>query len=85
MRLKAADLVLEDEIRRELHFSGRKEDVTFTQDSTLELGGCVIVDASGGRIFDSSLERICFRKSSEIRRQVTGLMEKSDEIGRENK
>jgi hypothetical protein len=41
---------------------------------TLTGGGCLIVDGPGGRIFDSTIERICFRKSSTIRREVMRLL-----------
>ena len=83
IRLGRADLSLEVEIREFLKASGMKKEISFVEDGTLAPGGCVIADKTGGRIFDSSIERICFSKSAQIRREIKSLMEKENETGRE--
>ncbi|MFZ7111519.1 MAG: V-type ATP synthase subunit E family protein [Desulfatiglandales bacterium] len=74
IRLKSEDLVHEQEIREAVKVSGKTRDVTVVEDKGIRWGGCIIVDVHGGRIFDSTIERIYFRKSPEIRREVMTLL-----------
>jgi flagellar biosynthesis/type III secretory pathway protein FliH len=74
IRLKAEDLVLKDEIMEGLKASGAKGEIVILEDSRIKWGGCIIVDVSGGRIFDSTIERIYFRKSLLIRREAMRLL-----------
>ena len=75
VRLKSEDLVLEPEVRWALKTSEVSRDLCFVEDKTIRWGGCIVTDSAEGRIFDSSIDRICFRKSAEIRREVMKMME----------
>lgn len=79
VRLAGEDLTLANEIRDVLKAADAGSDITFAEDKTIKWGGCIIVDIQGGRIFDSSIERIYFRKSPAIRREVMRLLENSSE------
>ncbi len=72
--LKGEDLALEREIRGALKISDGASDVIFREESNIKWGGCIIKDMSGGRIFDSTVERIYFRRSAAIRREVMALL-----------
>ena len=74
VRLAGDDLVLEREIREDVRSAGRSGDIAIVEDRTIRWGGCIVMDASGGRIFDSTLERVTFRKSAAIRREVMSLL-----------
>ena len=74
IRLKSEDLGHEQEIRKAVKVSGKTGDITIVEDKKIKWGGCVIVDVHGGRIFDSTIERIYFRKSPAIRREVMTLL-----------
>ena len=74
VRLKRKDLVFEEEIREVLKSAGGNRDIVVLEDNTIKWGGCIVVDAQGGRIFDSTIERIYFRKSLLIRREVMSFM-----------
>jgi flagellar biosynthesis/type III secretory pathway protein FliH len=74
IRLNAEDLVFKNEIIDALKTSGVKGDIMILEDSGIRWGGCVIVDVQGGRIFDSTIERIYFRKSLLIRREAVRLL-----------
>ena len=77
LRLKNEDLVFENDLREALKTWGVTRDFSFVEDHTLEQGGCIVTDVKGGRIFDSSIGRICFQKSAEIRREVIKLFEET--------
>jgi vacuolar-type H+-ATPase subunit E/Vma4 len=74
VRLAGDDLVFEKEIREAVKSVGGSRDIAIVEDRTIKWGGCIVIDASGGRIFDSTLERIYFRKSAAIRREVMSLL-----------
>lgn len=74
IRLKSEDLAFEKEIRETLMAAGGNRDIAVMEDKTIRWGGCIIVDLPGGRIFDNTIERIYFRKSLEIRREVMRLL-----------
>lgn len=74
VRLKSEDLACEREIRDALEVTAGSREIAVVEDKTITWGGCIIVDVAGGRIFDSTIERITFRKSSAIRREVMTLL-----------
>jgi hypothetical protein len=76
VRLMKEDLTFEKEIRDVLRTAGKSKDITVLEDGAIKWGGCIIVDVPGGRIFDSTIERVYFRKSLIIRREVMGLLDK---------
>lgn len=70
VRLMRDDLVFAGEIREELKDTTKGSDIILVEDRTIRWGGCIIVDDSGGRIFDNTIERSYFRKAPVIRREV---------------
>jgi len=68
--LNREDLVHEQEIRAAMRSEHRDPDITVKEDSGIRWGGCIIHDEQGGRIFNSTLERIFFRKSTVIRHEI---------------
>ena len=74
IRLKSEDLAFEKEFREALKAGGGGNDVVFREDGSIKWGGCIIIDVPNGRIFDSTIERIYFRKSSVIRREVMSIL-----------
>lgn len=77
IRLEENDMALERSIRDALKSAGSSGDIVFREDNSIKWGGCIIVDLSDGRIFDSTIERIYFRKSLFIRREAMRLLGKS--------
>ena len=67
------DLVLEQEIVAAAKESGRA-DAIVREDPAIRWGGCVIRDESAGRILNSAIERIHYRRSATIRREVTRIL-----------
>jgi len=74
VRLKREDLIYEKEIRDSLKTAGKGMDAIITEDAGIKWGGCIVVDRSVGRIFDSTIERIYFRKSPQIHREVMKML-----------
>jgi hypothetical protein len=68
------DLAYEQEIREAMKVTGGSRDIAIVEGKMIKWGGCIIVDVSGGRIFDSTIERIYFRKSPAIHREVMRLL-----------
>ena len=54
--------------------AGGNRDIAIVEDETIKWGGCIIIDVPGGRIFDGTIERIYFRKSPVIRREVMSIL-----------
>ena len=52
---------------------GKYADISINEDSAIKWGGCAIHDQQG-RIFNSTIERIYFRKSSSIRQEVSNIL-----------
>lgn len=71
------DMALEREIKDALKSAGASGDIVFREDNRIKWGGCIIVDMSDGRVFDSTIERIYFRKSLLIRREAMRLLGES--------
>ena len=80
--IKREDLVLEPWIREALAVSGIKNDLSIVEDKTIRWGGCIVREIKGGRNFDRSIERICFQKSAEIRRETMRILEDQSKRGR---
>jgi len=74
VRLSEEDLAFEQEIREAATHAGMNRNLNIVADTTIMWGGCIVVDGTGGRIFDNTIERIYYRKSSAIRREVMGLL-----------
>jgi len=74
VRLQKEDLAFEADIRQALKAVSGNKEIIFSEDNAIKWGGCIIVDMSGGRIFDNTIERVYFRKSLLIRREVMNLL-----------
>jgi flagellar biosynthesis/type III secretory pathway protein FliH len=67
--IKKEDFNLEKDILQAVEEEGGR-DASVREDRNIKWGGCIIVDAPGGRIFDGTIERACYRKSPVIRLEV---------------
>lgn len=74
VRLAFEDMVLKDEMEKALKAAHLNIDIAFVEDKTIKWGGCKVVDSRGGCMFDGTIERICYRKSPVIRREVMNLL-----------
>jgi len=72
--LKKEDLALEKEIMEAAGKAGRNPDVAVREDAAIQWGGCTIRDEADGRIFNSTIERIYYRKSPTIRREIMKIL-----------
>jgi len=72
--LKKEDLAFEKEIMEAAGGAGRNPDVIIHEDAAIQWGGCAIRDESNGRIFNSTIERIYYRKSPTIRREIMKIL-----------
>ena len=72
--LKKEDLVFREEIMDAVQNAGNGPEVAISNNDTIVWGGCIVHDAAGGRIFNSTIERIYFRKSPAIRREVVRIL-----------
>jgi flagellar biosynthesis/type III secretory pathway protein FliH len=70
--LKPEDLVFKKDIEDEVK-QGKNSDIIIKEDTTIKWGGCIIHDQHG-RIFNSTIERIYFRKSPAIRQEVMNIL-----------
>lgn len=73
IRLNGEDLVHEQEVREAAAGAGGR-DITIVEDKSIKWGGCIVVDVHGGRVFDGTIERLSFRKSPAIRREVMEIL-----------
>ena len=70
VRLSSGDM----DMARDIRAGTGSNSFTVAGDPSIRRGGCLVMDESGGRIFNSTLERIYFRKSSAIRRKVAAVL-----------
>jgi vacuolar-type H+-ATPase subunit E/Vma4 len=73
IRVNQEDLVFEQEFREAVKSAGGT-DISIVEDNSIKWGGCIVVDGRGGRIFDGTIERLAFRKSSVIRQEVMRIL-----------
>jgi vacuolar-type H+-ATPase subunit E/Vma4 len=74
--LKKEDLAFEQEIVKAARGRRRNPDVELREDPAIQWGGCAVRDGSNGRIFNSTTERIYYRKSPMIRREIMKILNK---------
>lgn len=72
--LQKEDLVFEKEIMEAVGGAGRNPDAVIHEDAAIQWGGCTIRDESDGRVFNSTIERIYYRKSPTIRREIMKIL-----------
>jgi flagellar biosynthesis/type III secretory pathway protein FliH len=72
--LKKEDLAFEKEILKAAGKVGRNPDIALREDPAIRWGGCAIRDESDGRIFNSTIERIYYRRSPTIRREIMKIL-----------
>ena len=74
VHLGREDMVLDKEIRDGLQAGGGSREIIIREDGTIRWGGCIVVDFKGGRLIDSTLERVFFRKTPMIRGTVLRML-----------
>lgn len=72
--LNKDDLPLEEEIMAAAEKVGRNPDVAVREDPAIRWGGCAIRDVSEGRILNSTIDRIYYRDTAAIRREITKIL-----------
>lgn len=78
IRLTAQDLIWKDEILAAVADKISERHLTFVEDQQIRWGGCLIEDRQKRRVFNSTLERIYFRKATLIRREVMKRLADAD-------
>ncbi len=74
IRLTKEDLGWEKNIQEAVRTAGINSPLTIRDDPSIRWGGCLVMDEKRGRIFNLTLERIYFRKSSLIRRRIVKIL-----------
>lgn len=67
------DRTWEKDILAAVESAGKQHDIFIKEDPEVRWGGCIIFD-NGGRIFNYTLERIYFRRSSLIRQKIMRIL-----------
>lgn len=78
IRLALQDLEWKDDILAAIRDKFGERNPVFIEDPDIRWGGCLIHDRKQGRIFNHTLERIYFRKSTLIRREVMKRLADAD-------
>jgi len=68
------DRIFEKEMKEVLSRVGSNRNIVIHEDKSIKWGGCIVHDEPGGKIFNNSIERIYFRKSLTIRREVMRIL-----------
>lgn len=74
VHLREQDRALGEEIIKELKSSTRDYELIIHEDNMIKWGGCIINDEEGGRMFNGTVERICFRKYQVIRQEISRII-----------
>ncbi|MGC9194025.1 MAG: hypothetical protein ACP5IL_01060 [Syntrophobacteraceae bacterium] len=74
VRLKAEDLALEPQIRAMIKTAASNREPAIREEAKIKWGGCLVVDVAGGRIFNYTIERIYFRETLLIRREIMKIL-----------
>ncbi|MCK9230436.1 MAG: hypothetical protein M0Q23_05845 [Syntrophales bacterium] len=74
--LRGEDLGFRKDIEKAMAESGRTAPWTIEEDKTLQRGGALVEDREDGRILNGAVDRIYFRKSAMIRREVMDVLKK---------
>lgn len=72
--VRGNDRVFESEMTEALKGAGSNRNIVIQEDKKIKWGGCIVHDEAGGKLFNNSVERIYFRKSQTIRREVMRLL-----------
>jgi len=72
--LREEDLVRREEIMEALTAAGKEPEIVITRDDGIRWGGCIVRDLREGRILNSTIERIYYRKSPAVRRAIMGML-----------
>jgi vacuolar-type H+-ATPase subunit E/Vma4 len=75
VRLAPDDGILGKDIAAAIRSAGSDRQVRIETDAAIGWGGCLVVDAARGRIFNRTLERIYFRKALQIRRKALQVLQ----------
>ena len=74
VRLKKEDIVFGKELLDSIKAAGRTPDIIIKEDDSIRWGGCIVHDEQGNRIFNSTIERIYFRKAFSIRQEIMRIL-----------
>jgi flagellar biosynthesis/type III secretory pathway protein FliH len=74
VRLKAEDLGLAPQIRAMVKIAESNREPAIREDAKIKWGGCLVVDVAGGRIFNYTIDRIYFRDTLMIRREIMKIL-----------
>lgn len=74
--LRKEDLRFRKDIEDAIGASGRTAPWMIEEDSTLQRGGAIVEDRERGRVLNGAVDRIYFRKSAMIRREVMDVLKK---------
>ncbi len=74
VRLKKEDIVFGKELLDSIKAAGRTPDIIIKEDDSIRWGGCIVHDEQGSRIFNSTIERIYFRKAFRIRQEIMRIL-----------
>ena len=74
IHIRKEDMIFKKEIIKLLKQAEKNEHISVREDASLTWGGCIVKDEAGGHIFNGTVERIFFRKSPAIYREVMEIL-----------
>lgn len=74
IHIKPEDRIWEKEILAAVETKNKNRNIIIKSDPEIHWGGCLVIDKEGGRIFNHTLERIYFRKSTLIRQKIMKIL-----------